>query len=290
MALNELAPGKVTLRWAVQKVRGLWIEVPESGVLDLDSGLAPDGEVVTSVPGPEGPVPVVRPVAVHPVRPDPDVRPTSNGWLSWQFSIGPEYGGTELPRPRNSPLGELIPGVMAFLNADRGPLPTWRSLSGTAEIVTRKARGAGYTFTWRGNPAAVGFASTVDALVITIAVPESITAFQLDSDPGRLRQLRTDRFTVLTRQGLEERGLGPFAAAWVTDVAQAVAADGSRAVRASRADPFRPIAVAGMGRGRRHGVLLATTHSEIDETPLRKRSSTRSRRAMVQVLRRTVPR
>ena len=31
MALNELAPGKVTLRWAVQKVRGLWIEVPAIG-------------------------------------------------------------------------------------------------------------------------------------------------------------------------------------------------------------------------------------------------------------------
>ena len=70
MALNELAPGKVTLRWAVQKVRGLWIEVPESGVLDLDAGLAPDGEVVTSVPAPDGPVPVIRPVTVHPVKPD----------------------------------------------------------------------------------------------------------------------------------------------------------------------------------------------------------------------------
>ena len=110
MALNELAPGKVTLRWAVQKVRGLWIEVPESGVLDLDAGLAPDGEVVTSVPHPDGPVPVVRPVPSTPSSRTADIRPTSNGWLSWQFSIGPEYEGTELPRPRNSPLGELIPG------------------------------------------------------------------------------------------------------------------------------------------------------------------------------------
>jgi hypothetical protein len=293
MALTELAPGKVTLRWAVQKVRGLWIEVPESGVLELDAGLAPDGEVVTSVPGPEGLVAVVRPVTVHPVRPDPDVRPTSNGWLSWQFLIGLEYGGTELPRPRNSPLGELVPGVAAFLNADRGPLPTWRfALGGTAEIVTRKARRRQeYTFTWRGNPAAVGFASTVDALVVTVAVPESITAFRLDSDPGRLRQLRTDRFTVLARQGLEERGLGPFAAAWVTDVALAVAADavlrGEGIESLSVLDPSQWQARAETVVD---GVLLATTHSEIDETPLRETVLDALKdRAMVQVLRRTMP-
>ena len=97
MALNELAPGKVTLRWAVQKVRGLWIEVPESGVLDLDSGLAPDGEVVTSVPGPEGPVPVVRPVAVHPVgRTRMSARPPMAGSAGSSRS-GPSMGA------RNSP-------------------------------------------------------------------------------------------------------------------------------------------------------------------------------------------
>ena len=53
MALNELAPGKVTLRWAVQKVKGLWIEVPPSGVVDLDAGMAPGGEQILrgSAPG-----------------------------------------------------------------------------------------------------------------------------------------------------------------------------------------------------------------------------------------------
>jgi hypothetical protein len=293
MALTELAPGKVTLRWAVQKVGGLWIEVPESGVLDLDASLAPGGEVVTSVPGPDGLVPVIRPVAVHPVRPKPDVRSTSNGWLSWQFSIEPEYGGTELPRPRNSPLGALIPRVAAFLNADRGPLPTWRfALGGTAEIVTRNARRRQeYTFSWHGNPAATGFASTVDALVVTVAVPESITAFRLDSDRGRLRQLRADRFAVLARQGLEERGLGPFVADWVTDVALAVAADavlrGEGIESLSVLDPSQWQARAETVVD---GVLLATTHSEIDETPLRETVLDALKdRAMVQVVRRTIP-
>jgi hypothetical protein len=291
--LNELAPGKVTLRWAVQKVSGLWIEVPESGVLDIDAGLAPDGEVVTSVPTPDGLVPVVRPVTVHPVKPGPDIRPTSNSWLRWQFSIQPEYGETELPRPPNSPLGELIPEVKAFLNADHGPLPTWRfAFGGTAEIVTRRARRRQeYTFTRRGSRAAVGFASTVDALVVTVAVPESITAFPLDRDPGRLRQLRTDRFAVLARQGLEDRGLGPFAAAWVTDVALAVAADavlrGAGIESLSGLDPSQWQSLAETVID---GVLLATTHSEIDETPLRETVLDALRdRSMIQVLQQTIP-
>jgi hypothetical protein len=293
MVLNELAPGKVTLRWAVQKVSGLWIEVPESGVLDVDAGLAPDGEVVTSVPTPDGLVPVIRPVAVHPVRPGPNIRPTSNGWLRWQFAIEPEYGGTELPRPRNSPLGELITAVTAFLNADRGPLPTWRfALGGTAEIVTRSGRRRQeYTFTRRGSRAAVGFASTVDALVVTVLVPESITAFRLDTDPGRLRQLRTDRFAALARRGLEDRGLGPFAAAWVTDVALALAADavlrGVGLDSLSGLDPSQWQSLAGTVID---GVLLATAHSEIDETPLRETVLDALRDpSMIQVLQQALP-
>ena len=293
MVLNELAPGKVTLRWAVQKVSGLWIEVPESGVLDLDAGLAPDGEVVTIVQTPDGATPVVRPVTVHPVKPEPDIRPTSNGSLRWEFSIGPEYGGTELPRPRNSPLGLLVPEVTAFLNADRGPLPTWRfALGGTAEIVTRRARRRQeYTFARHGRRTAVGFANTVDALVVTVAVPESITAFRLDSDPGRLRQLRTDRFAVLARQGLEERGLGPFAAAWVTDVALAVAADAVlRGVGIESLSGLKPSQWQSLAETVVDGVLLATTQSEIDEPPLREMVLDALRDpGMVQVLQEFIP-
>lgn len=272
MALSELAPGKVTLRWAVQKVGGLWIEAPASGILDLDTGLAPDGDVLIDVPTPQGPVSVIQPVSMRPDRPPPEIRPTSNGWLNWRFFIDPEHQGTPLPRPRNGPLGELVPEVIAFLNADRGPLPTWRfALGGTAEVVTQNTRRRQeYTFTRHGSRAAVGFASTIDALLVTVAVPESIEAFRLDSDRGRLRQLRTDRFAILARQGLEERGIGPFAAIWVTDVALSVAADA-----VLRGDGVASLLGLGPHEWQSRaaavvdGVLLATKHTELDEAPLR---------------------
>ena len=62
------------------------------------------------------------------------------------------------------------------------------------------------------SPPAVGFASTVDAMVVTAAVPQSVGDFRLERDAGRLRQLRTDRFTAIAQQDLEDHGLGPFAA------------------------------------------------------------------------------
>jgi DEAD/DEAH box helicase/Helicase conserved C-terminal domain len=273
MALNELAPGKVTLRWAVQKVKGLWIEVPPSGVVDLEAGLAPGGEQLLQTSHPDGgTVPVIRPLAIRPDKPPSDILPTSNGWLQWEFHIDAEQEGTQLPRPRSGPLGELISSVTAFLNADRGPLPTWRyALGGTAEIVTRGGRERrGYTFARHGQAAGVGFANTVDAIVVTAAVPQSFGDFRLESDAGRLRQLRTDRFSAIARQELEDHGLGPFAAAWIANVALSVAAtvvlrgDGIAGVLGLGPQQWQELAGDVVD-----GVLLALDYSESDEAPLR---------------------
>jgi hypothetical protein len=162
--------------------------------------------------------------------------------------------------------------VTAFLNADRGPLPTWRyALGGTAEIVTRSGRERReYTFARHGQPAGVGFANTVDAMVVTVAVPQSVSDFRLESDAGRLRQLRTDRFTAIARQELENYRFGPFAAGWITDVALSVAAgavlrgDGITGLLGLGPQQWQELAGAVVD-----GVLLALDHTESDETPLR---------------------
>jgi DEAD/DEAH box helicase/Helicase conserved C-terminal domain len=273
MALNELAPGKVTLRWAVQKVKGLWIEVPSSGVVDLDAGMAPNGEQLLKAPRSDGgTVQVIRPLTMRPDKPPADIRPTSNGWLQWEFHMDAEDEGTQIPRPRSSPLGQLIPSVTAFLNADRGPLPTWRyAFGGTAEIVTRAGhQRREYTFAWHGEPVGVGFANTVDAMVVTAIVPQSVNDFRLESDVGRLRQLRTDRFATIARQDLEDHGLGPFAAAWITDVVLSVAA-----AAVLRGDSITDLVGLesqrwqDLAREVVDGVLLALDHSDSDEAPLR---------------------
>ncbi|WP_156758349.1 protein DpdJ [Actinokineospora pegani] len=273
MGLSELAPGKVTLRWAVQKVRGLWVEVPPGGVVDLDDRLAPGGEVLRDVDSPAGLVPLVRPIRIRPESPSKDIDAASNARLRWRYLIDEGIGGTALPRARNSPLGDLVAEVTAFLNIDRGPLRTWRyALDGTAEIVTRSGGRVrqDYTFTRNGSPAAVGFASTVDALVVVVHAPASIESFDLLDDPDRLRQLRTDRFQHLAVEGLTTRGLNPFAAGWVTDVAVSVAAQA-----VLHGGTAQDLVTAPLSQWKElaeqvvDGVLLATSHTDLEQTPLR---------------------
>jgi hypothetical protein len=192
MALNELAPGRVTLRWAVQKVKGLWISPPASGVLALEDGLAGEGTVITEVRTPQGMLPLVRPTVVRPTSPPPEVRPTSNGRLNWQLQADLQSASTAIPRPRGGPLADLVVAVHIHLNSDKGPLRTWRyAYDGSAEIVTPTGRrSVDYTFTSDDQPACVGFASTVDALVVTVNIPQSIEAWGGGGAPPRRPQKR----------------------------------------------------------------------------------------------------
>ncbi|MDT5016227.1 MAG: hypothetical protein QOD39_2387 [Mycobacterium sp.] len=272
MALRELTPGKVTLRWAVRKVRGLWVEAPPSGVVALEDGLAYDGAIATEIPIDCKPIPVVRPLIIRPSIPPPSVRPTSNGRLQWKFAADFDAVSTPIPRPRTGRLNDVVTDVCVFLNSDRGPLLTWRyALSGTAELATQQGRERrDYTFTWHGKPAAVGFASSVDAVVVTAKVPDDVAVFDLSSDTVRLRQLRTDRFHDITREELETAGVGTFAAGWIAETVLAIVS---------------PAVIAGASLGDlrtwspsewRHraepiidAVLLIADSSDPDEMPLR---------------------
>src|SRR5204863_5472731 len=82
LALNELAPGKVTMRWAVERGRGLWIEPTADGAaIPLEAGLARSGQVVGEVPYDDRAIPLVRPLTTAPQVPERDVQPSSNGRL-----------------------------------------------------------------------------------------------------------------------------------------------------------------------------------------------------------------
>jgi hypothetical protein len=162
--------------------------------------------------------------------------------------------------------------VQAFLGVDRGPLRTWRyATGGVAEIVTAGGRTRReFTFASNGGEAAVGYASTVDAMVFAVAMPDSLDDFKLQHDLDRLRQLRTDRFRFLANKGLESSGLGPFAAEWVVDVVLSVAADaalrgeGIGALKGLDSDDWQSRAEAVVD-----GVLLAGSYADTEELPLR---------------------
>lgn len=273
MALNELAPGKVTLRWAVQKVKGLWIAPPTPGtLLELDAHLAPGGEVLRDVPGPGGPVPLVRPLTMRPTVPDSDILPSSNGRMHWNFLMEPVHAGIELVRPRTGPLTDVILSVTAYLHAGRGALRTWRyATSVTSDTARRSGRERSTAgFAWQGDPAAVGFEAVVDALVIKVRPPACLTEFRLDSEPRRLRQLRRDWFFFRLQADLQRVGLDPFLARWISEVVGAIAARiiaaGSDLGSLVTASPTRWREMADEAV---QGVLLSLDEGAHDEQPLR---------------------
>jgi superfamily II DNA or RNA helicase len=232
LALNELAPGKVTLRWAVQKTTGLWVPPePDGHAVALEAHLARSGEVLRAVPHSSGDLLLVRPLVTTPVKPDPDVQPSSNGRLQWQLMYEASDSDIKLERPKTGPLTNRIVSVSAYLHTGRGALRTWRYASeSTTTIVQSMGRRTRLTnnFTWHGQPAAVGYEALVDAQIVTLTTPTSIAEFHLDTDHARLRQLRRDYFADTLRERLHGQRIDPFLSRRIVDTLIAAAATISR--------------------------------------------------------------
>lgn len=237
MALNELAPGKVTMRWAVERGQGLWIEpAPDGAAVALERGLARSGQIIGEVPGDQGLVPLVRPLITAPIVPERGVQPSSNGRLHWQVRRQAPGEAIEVIRPRTGPLVANVISVQAYLHTGRGALRTWRYATQASATVLRRPGGRQQitnSFTWHDQPAAVGYEATVDAQVITVAVPQTLAAFGLYHSPRRLRQLRRDFFVDQLRLQLHALQVDTFLS---RNIAEAIVAAAAVAVR-DNADP-----------------------------------------------------
>ena len=271
-ALNELAPGRVTLRWAVRKVKGLWIEPAIGGELELEEQVAPTAEVLGEVMGLGGaPVPLVRPTSMRPSTPDAVTLPSSNGFLHWQFVAAPIADGFKLIRPRRGPLVGLIQEVEVYLHAGSGALRTWRyALQATSDVARRTGRErVVQSFTWRQRPAALGYEAVVDALKVSLVLPH-LEDLDLDTDQRRLRQLRRDRFVHELRAGVEGLGHNPFLARWITDVVSGAAALAiQRGSAVESLVGLSPTLWEQLAEEAIQGVLLALDPTEEEEAPLR---------------------
>lgn len=231
MALNELAPGKVTMRWAVERGKGLWIPpADDGGAVAVEDGIARVSEIIGEVPADAGLLPLVRPLITAPVVPTSDVRPSSNGRLAWQVQHMPAAGDIEVTRPRSGPLQDCVIDVRAYLHTASGALQTWRYATHATANVLRRTGGRQEfrnTFTWQGAPAAIGYEALVDAQRITVTVPQSLAAFALDRSVKRLRQLRRDFFIHRMRAALHAVRVDSFLS---RDIAEALVVAASRKI------------------------------------------------------------
>ncbi len=230
LALNELAPGNVTLRYAVWKTRGLWVDPRTAdGRLDVATTFLQGGETIAHVKTGAGEqVDVVRPFSIHATIPDHAVRSTSSGRFIWHMRASPIREAIEGELPTLGTWSAIIDRAEFLLQAGRGGLHLLRyTLAGTAEVGFEHGGQSRITYELaRGDePVAVGVEIDVDAMRVRITPPTDVSRFSLDRDPRRLRQLRREYFLWLVEEALGgAAGLNPFLAAWTGELTLAAIA------------------------------------------------------------------
>jgi len=230
LVLGQLAPGNVTLRYAVWKTKGLWIDPrTDGGKLDISGTFLQNGETIAQVTNSHGHVvDVVRPFAVRPVVPDRDVQTTSRGRFVWQARMTPSHEAIEADIPVASPWSEIVSRACFYLQAARGGIHLLRyTFGGVADIGHRRSGPSRVRYELaRGHDAvAIGVELDVDALLVRIRPPSCVGDFSLERDSRRLRQLRRDYFLWLVEEELGDAdGLNPFLATWLGELTLAAAA------------------------------------------------------------------
>jgi hypothetical protein len=227
LALREFAPGNVTLRYAVWKVKGLWIDPGDGGRLDIADSLLFDADVIDSVEDGTGRVDVHRPFSIAAEVPPALVGASSSGRLKWNSRFTPISSSMRMELPEVSDWRKIITSVDAYLHAGLGGMRLLRfSRGGTASLTGRQGRKRiAYEFTNRGEPTAIGVETDVDAIRFTVTPPENVDEFDLASDGVRLRQLRRDFFLwSLVERSEDEGTLNPFLATRLGELVVAASA------------------------------------------------------------------
>lgn len=201
--LRTFAPGRVSRRFAV-KYSGIrhWVAPEDAGRTQTQIEVTRfyDGEVLGHWDIQEGSatrqVPVFRPFAIRPVRPDKEIGDTSNAFLIWRSQIAASEPGICLPIPPGSAWQALLEELTCFRHAEHSPVQARRlALGSTADIKVQHGEGfrAHFDFSHQGTPAAIGYALSVDALRIGVRVPSDIWR-RVKDDSELERAIRTERF------------------------------------------------------------------------------------------------
>jgi hypothetical protein len=180
-ALGELAPGRVTRRYATEHgALHHWSPVdPDSPEQDIEIGqYAEISEAVGDVETAKGRVAVYRPWRVRLEHARRAVAgPTSNAWLFWDSRFAPVGDSAELDLGGRNPWRDYIPRIGAYLHSLRSHVAV-RRFASDGEAVVRRLQGdrrVCYRFVDRdGAPAAVGFEIDVDALAVDLDLAQAM--------------------------------------------------------------------------------------------------------------------
>lgn len=180
-ALRTFAPGRVSRRYGVEHryVRH-WVPVPlDSPHAELDLESIADGiELgIFTFQGDAGPEAyrVMRPWTIRTERPPQRLLDSTNAVLEWRSQISPVDDGDEVDVPTPSAWAALARSLHVFLHARQSSVDISRiAVGSTATLAFQRGVQSTVrsTFSWEGQPAALGFTLDVDAIRLTAVVPD----------------------------------------------------------------------------------------------------------------------
>jgi hypothetical protein len=226
--LRTFAPGRVSRRFGVEysQVRH-WIATEDAGRTQRQLEIADfysadwlgDWEIRNGEESYR--IPVFRPFEVHPVSPQSEVGDTSNAFLIWHSQIVAIERGIQLTVPAGNPWQGVIDSLTCFRHAEHAAVQVRRFAVGSnADIRVRHGEGyrTRFEFADQGQPAAIGYALSVDAMRIGVHIPEELWR-NVSGHPELERAIRTEHFfddaSVATTLQIVDN---PFMRAWLTNV------------------------------------------------------------------------
>jgi len=189
-ALQEFAPGRVTLRFGVATRHSrYWLPVaPGQTNLVLDDICPPptreelgdwsylhDDEIRQ--------VRVVRPFAMHAARPPTEVSNSSNGRLRWATQLLPPPEASPVNLPKGSPWADVVERFSFFMHAHANPIEARRFAVGADFSVSRNQEedfdgSLGFSASGEGSsapePVALGYSVDADAICLSVLIPEAL--------------------------------------------------------------------------------------------------------------------
>lgn len=196
-AMKTFAPGRASRRFGVQHIHAThWIAPPQLRgseqsiqIEDYCTEFEDIGNVQIAQNGKIVDIHCIRPWAINPSQLPPSISITSNAYLQWCSQIIPPGDGIKLDFPKGSGWSQLITEVRCFTHNQQSPVEVRRfAIASQSNIRFKKGDEFDTTiyFTEKsGQPVAVGFAQSVDALVFRFPIPCHRLSQQ--GSEGRLR-------------------------------------------------------------------------------------------------------
>ncbi|MBW4589395.1 DEAD/DEAH box helicase [Aetokthonos hydrillicola Thurmond2011] len=206
-ALRTFAPGRCTRRFGVEHIHAThWVAPPNLGQTEQQLSVEDycteteemgnfqfwqDEQIIN--------IPTYRPWAINPTQVPQTISITSNAQLEWRTQIIQPDEGTKLDLPQGSPWCKILTEVSSFTHTQQSPVEVRRfAIASHANIRFQNGQELDTTirFTQRqdGNPAAVGFAQSVDALVFRFCIPSNFNISPSDPNQNKIRSFRTAYF------------------------------------------------------------------------------------------------